>query len=110
MRGTREIQPPEAKFPKPFKVCSISFGTPVDPDRYRERDDHLALRQMIDEVMFAIRELSGQEYVDTYATKKAEGLPSEVARLDLANGHDHGGHRRSSADVLNPPGVVAAAQ
>ena len=29
---------------------------------------------MIDEVMFSIRELSGQEYVDTYATKKAGGL------------------------------------
>ncbi|MEY2402799.1 MAG: 1-acyl-sn-glycerol-3-phosphate acyltransferase [Acidimicrobiaceae bacterium] len=87
MRGTRDIQPPEAKFPKPFKVCSIRFGRPVSPERYRDRDDHLALRQMIDEVMFSIRELSGQEYVDTYATKKAEGLPTEVARVEATNGH-----------------------
>jgi hypothetical protein len=42
---------------------------------------------MIDEVMFSIRELSGQEYVDTYATKKAEGLPTEVARVEATNGH-----------------------
>lgn len=105
MRGTREIQPPEAKFPKPFKVCSIGFGKPVSPDRY-DSDDHLALRQMIDEVMFAIRELSGQEYVDTYATKKAEGLPTEVTHIDSANGHADG--RRSSADVLTPPGAIAA--
>ena len=42
---------------------------------------------MIDEVMFSIRELSGQEYVDTYATKKAEGLPTEVAHVEAANGH-----------------------
>jgi 1-acyl-sn-glycerol-3-phosphate acyltransferase len=109
MRGTREIQPPDAKFPKPFKVCSIGFGEPVDPARYRERDDHLALRQMIDEVMFSIRELSGQEYVDMYATKKAEGLPTEVAKVEAANGQAEA-PRRSSADVLNPTGAVAASQ
>ena len=108
MRGTREIQPPNAKFPKPFKVCSIRFGTPVHPDRYRDREDRLALRQMIDEVMFSIRELSGQEYVDTYATKKAEGLPSEVVNLEQGNGHD--APRRSSADVLNQSGALAASQ
>jgi len=108
MRGTRDIQPPEAKFPKPFKACSITFGTPVSPERYRDREHRLALRQMIDEVMFSIRELSGQEYIDTYATKKAEGLPSEVAHIDATNGHEV--PRRSSADVLNPSGAVAAAQ
>ncbi|MBV8951745.1 MAG: 1-acyl-sn-glycerol-3-phosphate acyltransferase, partial [Actinobacteria bacterium] len=89
MRGTRDIQPPDAKFPKPFKVCSIAFGKPISPERYRDREDHLALRQMIDEVMFSIRELSGQEYVDTYATKKAEDLPIEpahIATLDAVDG------------------------
>jgi hypothetical protein len=64
---------------------------------------------MIDEVMFSIRELSGQEYVDRYATKKAEGLPSEVAHVEAANGHAKA-PPRSSADVLNPTGVVAASQ
>ncbi len=98
MRGTRDIQPPDAKFPKPFKVCSIKFGRPISPERYRSRDDHLALRQMIDEVMFSIRELSGQDYVDTYATKKAEGLPSEVAHVGAVNGH-----------TVNPAEQVAAA-
>jgi len=108
LRGTRDIQPPEAKFPKPFRVCSISFGVPISPERYRDREDRLALRQMVDEVMFSIRELSGQEYVDAYATKKAEGLPSEVVHIDASNGHEVS--RRSSADVLNPSGAIAAAQ
>ena len=99
MRGTRDIQPPEAKFPSPFKVCSIRFGAPVSPERYRDRDDHLALRQMIDEVMFSIRGLSGQDYVDTYATKKAEGLPTEVAHVESTNGHGDA-PRRSSADKI----------
>jgi 1-acyl-sn-glycerol-3-phosphate acyltransferase len=75
--GTREVQPPDAKLPKPFKRVSIRFGRPIDVTRYQDRaDDRMVLRQIIDEVMFEIRELSGQEYVDEYATKKAEGFPS----------------------------------
>ncbi|HEX2382628.1 MAG TPA: lysophospholipid acyltransferase family protein [Acidimicrobiales bacterium] len=111
LRGMRDIQPPEAKFPKPFKACSIHFGSPISVDRYRDRvDDHFTLRQLTDEVMFEIRNLSGQQYVDTYATKKAEDLPTEVARVPAANGHDDGdAHRRSSADVLNPQGAVPVA-
>jgi 1-acyl-sn-glycerol-3-phosphate acyltransferase len=112
LRGTREIQPPEAKFPKLFMACSIRIGTPIWVDRYVERaDDHIMLRQLTDEVMFEIRNLSGQEYIDTYATKKAESLPTDVARVPVANGRETGdGARRSSADVLNPQGAVPVAQ
>jgi 1-acyl-sn-glycerol-3-phosphate acyltransferase len=78
--GTREIQPPDAKLPKIGGRCSILIGEPVYPARYRNRaEDHIALRQMIDEVMYEIRELTGQEYRNTYATKKAETLPSGAA-------------------------------
>jgi 1-acyl-sn-glycerol-3-phosphate acyltransferase len=108
MVGTREVQPPDAKLPKPFKTVSVRFGRPIDVTRYQDRaSDRLVLRQIIDEVMFEIRELSGQEYVDEYATKKAEHFPSaapaHVPSLDEAqpNGNGHGGERRSSADVLN---------
>jgi 1-acyl-sn-glycerol-3-phosphate acyltransferase len=111
LRGTRAIQPPEAKFPKPFMACSIGIGTPISVDRYLDRaDDHITLRQLTDEVMFEIRNLSGQEYVDTYATKKAESLPTDVARVPAANGHETSeAPRRSSADVLNPQGAVPVA-
>ena len=75
----------------------------------------MVLRQIADEVMYEIRALSGQEYVNEYATKKAEVLPSETghintegrsAPVDLADGSaepDGTGAepaRRSSADVL----------
>jgi 1-acyl-sn-glycerol-3-phosphate acyltransferase len=111
LRGTREIQPPEAKFPKLFRACAIRIGKPIGVDRYVDRaDDHIVLRQLIDEVMFEIRNLSGQEYVDTYATKNAESLPTDVARVPDANGHESSsGPRRSSADVLNPQGAVPVA-
>ena len=66
--GTDAIQPPGAKAPKPFKHCSITIGHPVRPERYRERrEPHLAWRSMIDEVMFEIREMTGQTYKNVYA-------------------------------------------
>ena len=80
--GTREIQPPDAKLPKLGGECTIRIGRPIRPERYQNKaDDHIALRQMIDEVMFEIRELTGQEYRNTYATKKAEALPTEKATV-----------------------------
>jgi hypothetical protein len=40
------------------------------PERYASRhDDHLVLREMIDEVMFEIRSMTGQEYRNVYSSK-----------------------------------------
>jgi 1-acyl-sn-glycerol-3-phosphate acyltransferase len=112
--GTREIQPPDAKLPKPFKPATVRFGRPINPARYADRgDDRMVLRQIIDEVMYEIRSLTGQEYVDEYATKKAESFPIAEAtqvidlegqRAQQENGHRRSdeGPRRSSADVLAP--------
>lgn len=116
--GTREIQPPDAKLPKPFKSAEVRFGRPINVGHYASRtDDRLVLRQIIDEVMFEIRELTGQEYVDEYATKKSERFPSADSTATVSLGGEAGagnGHasqeaergatdapRRSSADVLS---------
>jgi 1-acyl-sn-glycerol-3-phosphate acyltransferase len=81
IRGTDQIQPPEAKLPRLFKECELRFGKPILPSKYAFRsNDRLVLREMTDEVMYEIRELSGQEYVDTYATKQPEaGIPPTPA-------------------------------
>jgi 1-acyl-sn-glycerol-3-phosphate acyltransferase len=111
IKGTREIQPAHAKMPRPFRTAELKLGRPISVERYRARADHerLVLRQIIDEVMYEIRELSGQEYVDTYATKKAEALPAEVAHVesvvDVTNGN-----RRGSAEVLSGAGARPLAQ
>ncbi len=69
--GARDVMSPEAKFPKLRLPVTIRFGEPITIDRYLGRSqDHLVLRQIIDDVMFAIRELSGQVYVNEYAAKK----------------------------------------
>ncbi|MCU1355915.1 MAG: phospholipid/glycerol acyltransferase [Acidimicrobiales bacterium] len=78
--GARDIMPPEAKFPRLRLPVQISFGKPITVDRYADRaHDRLVLRQIIDEVMYEIRELSGQDYVDEYASKKKKQPAPETA-------------------------------
>ena len=77
LQGTLEVQPADASMPRPFRMMRVRVGRPIDTARYADRaGDRMALRQITDEVMFEIRGLSGQEYVDTYATKTSENLPS----------------------------------
>jgi 1-acyl-sn-glycerol-3-phosphate acyltransferase len=72
--GTDRIQPPDARLPALFKSCSISIGRAIRPERYASIvERHRAYRAMTDEVMFEIRELSGQEYVDRYAGQSDDG-------------------------------------
>ena len=110
IKGTRDIQPPDAKVPKPFKTAEVRFGRPIRVEKYQGREeDHLIYRQIIDEVMYEIRALSGQEYVDTYATKKASSLPTEVAHVPSSNGNGAADLTapaaipRSSTEVLTRP-------
>ncbi len=80
--GTREIQPPDAKFPKLRGACTIKIGRPINVERYRSRgDDHMVLRQVTDELMFEIRDLTGQDYRNVYAGKTAETEPTVVAKV-----------------------------
>jgi len=82
MIGTDEVQPVDSKMPKVGRTVTVRFGEAIDIGRYGDRaDDRLALRELTDEVMYEICQLSGYEYVDTYATKKAESLPTEEGRI-----------------------------
>ena len=66
--GTDTVQPVGAKFPKLRTSCSISIGRPIRPERYTGRGpEHLCWRSMMDEVMFEIRAMTGQTYIDQYA-------------------------------------------
>jgi 1-acyl-sn-glycerol-3-phosphate acyltransferase len=80
--GSDEVQPIDSRLPRLFKTVRIRFGEPIDLAHYDGRkDDRLALRDVADEVMFEIQQLSGYEYVDTYATRQAEDVPAEIARV-----------------------------
>jgi 1-acyl-sn-glycerol-3-phosphate acyltransferase len=80
IRGTRDIQPPGASAPRPFRSCEFHIGRPLDATRYAARaEDRLVLRQLTDEVMYEIRQLSGQEYVNEYAGSTAAVHPAPAA-------------------------------
>ncbi len=80
--GSDEVQPIDSKLPRLFKTVKIRFGEPIDLSHYQGRhDDRLALRDVADEVMFEIGQLCGYEYVDTYATRRAEDVPADIAHV-----------------------------
>ncbi len=102
--GTRDIQPPDAKVPRVFRPCVVRIGRPIDVAHYRDRaDDRLVLRQLTDELMYEIRALSGQEYVDTYATRRKPVAPDAGTGAE-ADGATAGG---DGADGLDLEGPVA---
>jgi 1-acyl-sn-glycerol-3-phosphate acyltransferase len=67
--GTDVVAPPGKKFGT-FTRPGVRFGTPLDFSRYEGlENDRYILRAITDEIMYEIMQLSGQEYVDMYATK-----------------------------------------
>ncbi|MGZ4690894.1 MAG: lysophospholipid acyltransferase family protein [Acidimicrobiia bacterium] len=90
--ATDECQPTDKKLPRVFRTVWIRFGTPLALEHYGDRaDDRLVLRQITDELMYEIRELSGYEYVDSYMTKQraadddAELIPGPAVLTRIAS-------------------------
>lgn len=65
--GTDEVQPPGNRLPRLRGDCSLTIGEPIKTTRYKGRDKKTQ-RALTDDVMFEIGQLSGQTYVDRYAT------------------------------------------
>jgi 1-acyl-sn-glycerol-3-phosphate acyltransferase len=79
--GTDLIAPPGKIIAKVVSP-TVRFGTPLDFSRYEGMsEDRFILRSITDEIMYAIMELSGQEYVDVYApVAKAAAARDAAAR------------------------------
>jgi 1-acyl-sn-glycerol-3-phosphate acyltransferase len=70
--GTDVVAPPGKTFGR-FTRPVVRFGTPLDFSRYEGMEnDRYILRSITDEIMYEIMRLSGQEYVDMYATRAKE--------------------------------------
>ena len=103
MVGTREAQPIGQVMPRLFMPITIRIGAPMRFDRYADRQtDPLVLRQITDEVMFELRQLSAQEYVDRYAARKGTVEAPEVARVGAAP------PPAGSAEAVPPQALAAA--
>jgi len=73
MLGTREVQPIGQVVPHAFLPVTVRFSAPMDFSRYAAHaGEPRVLRRITDEVMFELRELSGQEYVDRYCKRAAD--------------------------------------
>ena len=78
MVNTHLIQPPGRIRPKIMRA-KIVIGAPLDFSRYEGMaGDRFVLRSMTDEIMYELMSLSGQEYVDVYATK-AKAMTADAA-------------------------------
>ena len=87
MIGTREAQPIGQVRPRIFMPITVRFSQPLHFDRfYQRQDDPLVLRQITDEIMWQLRELSGQEYVNRYAKRgeAVEGVGAESSAVVAA--------------------------
>lgn len=81
MINTYEIQPPHTIIPRLRRV-GVRIGKPLDFSRYEGlENDRFVLRSITDEIMYELMALSGQEYVDMYATRAkaliADGEPAD---------------------------------
>ena len=87
MVGTREAQPIGQVKPNFFMPITVRISKPLTFERYYDRaDDPRVLREITDQIMFELRELSGQEYVNQYAKRKGveEGAGAEQATIHAA--------------------------
>ena len=99
--GTRELQPIGRRIPKLSGKIEVRFGKPLTFERFFGQEaDRFVLRSITDEVMYEIMMISGQEYVDEYASKvKAQqadaAKPAEGATSRIV---DVAAHEREAAD------------
>lgn len=76
MVGTEEVMPIGSRMPR-LRRIGVVFGAPLDFTRYQGLEgDRFVLRSVTDEIMHELRHLSGQEYVDVYASSVRERLQS----------------------------------
>ncbi|MEV4616896.1 lysophospholipid acyltransferase family protein [Kitasatospora sp. NPDC049258] len=83
MINTEKVQPPGQVVPNFGIRPGIRIGRPLDFSRYQGMEnDRFILRSVTDEVMYEIMRLSGQEYVDIYATAAKRQLTEDKKRAD----------------------------
>jgi 1-acyl-sn-glycerol-3-phosphate acyltransferase len=76
MIDTDKVMPTGRRIPKVRRI-GIIFGEPLDFSRFQGLEsDRFVLRSITDEIMYELNRLSGQEYVDVYASSVKEKVGS----------------------------------
>jgi 1-acyl-sn-glycerol-3-phosphate acyltransferase len=85
--GTTEVQRPGSNKLRFLRTVTVRFAPPLDVSRFAgdSAADPLALRALTDELMFEIRRLTGQQYVDRYAKRHGVVGGADVAGVAAAH-------------------------
>jgi len=78
MIDTEKVQPIGKRLPRVRRV-GIVYGKPLDFSRFDGMEgDRIVLRAVTDEIIYELKKISGQEYVDQYAStvKEKQGAPA----------------------------------
>ncbi|MEY4390774.1 MAG: hypothetical protein RLZZ400_517 [Actinomycetota bacterium] len=81
MIDTEKVQPIGRRLPR-IRRIGIIVGKPLDFSRFDGMDgDRIVLRAITDEIMYELMKLSGQEYVDVYASS-VKKQPARTAAVN----------------------------
>ncbi len=81
MIDTDKAQPTGQAIPKIMRI-GIRVGKPLDFSRYDGmQDDRFVLRSITDEIMYELMLLSGQEYVDVYASTVKDRIAAKAKEI-----------------------------
>jgi 1-acyl-sn-glycerol-3-phosphate acyltransferase len=81
MVGTNVVNPPGSKMWR-FGRVTVRIGKPLDFSRFEGlAGNRFIERALIDEVMYELMQLSGQEYVDLYAADVKEGKAKDIGAV-----------------------------
>jgi 1-acyl-sn-glycerol-3-phosphate acyltransferase len=76
MVDTEKVMPIGSKIPKVRRI-GVIFGEPLDFSRFEGLEgDRFILRAITDEIMYELSRISGQEYVDVYASSVKDRIGS----------------------------------
>ena len=111
MIGTDVVNPPGSKMWR-FGRVTVRFGKPMDFSRFDGlAGNRFIERAVIDEVIYELMKLSGQEYVDIYAASVKEGNGRYVRCTRSATGAVPGDRReadRAGSATVSPATISTA--
>jgi len=107
MIGTDKVQPIGRRIPNIRRVGTI-IGKPLDFSRYQGlAEDRFVQRAVTDEIMYEIMRLSGQEYVDAYASTVKAQLAAHKAGRTAQQQRARDAVRLGTDPAAAGPGVKA---
>src|SRR3954470_5511799 len=103
--GTRDLQPPDRKMPKLSGRVQVVFGKPLSFERFAGQErDRFVLRSVTDEILYEIMMITGQEYVDEYASR----VKGDLAKRAAGEGGDATATAEAGlADAPGEPGTLS---